>query len=237
MSIVCAMSSSEEDEQLELGYLQGRIVLPLDYESSKRYHEYLSEVPEFEDVEARKRAEEGELVLTEIPVWRPGNPRHEPLTETEVFWFDEDTDEVWKQETFEKMGKIARGSRWGDCLIVREPEKFAYGGPFEPQEHPWCGPTKALRDAVERALWEQQKSMSEHVQDRMTDFRDALAIRLRQEQIKLRHANSSRREMEKERYTALEKENAALRCAVEQLQQQFNTLSLALEPTSNPSIS
>ena len=41
MSIVCVMSSSEKDEQLELGYLAGRIVLPLDYESSKRYQEYL----------------------------------------------------------------------------------------------------------------------------------------------------------------------------------------------------
>ena len=243
MSIVCAMSSSEEDEQLELGYLQGRIVLPLDYESSKRYDEYLSEVPEFEDVEAKERAEKGELVLTEIPIWRRTHPQHEPLTETEVFWFDNDTDEVWKQETFEKMGKIARSHIWcdwcyGDCLIVREPEKFAFGGIFEPHgDRASNAAVKALRDAVERALWEQQESMSEHVQDRMTDFRDAFAIRLRQEQIKLRHANSSRREMEKERYTALEKENAALRCAVEQLQQQFNTLSLAAEPTSNPSIS
>lgn len=231
MSIVCAMSSSEEDEQLELEYLDGRVVLPLDYESSKRYDEYLSEVPEFEDVEARKRAEEGELVLTEIPIWRRTHPPHEPLTETEVFWFDNDTDEVWKQETFEKMGKIARGSRWGDCLIVREPEKFAA----------YDAAVKALRDAVERALWEQQKSMSEHVQDRMSKLGAARSSALRSFRDEWLYPGlktiCSAVDSSSDRVTALEKENAALRCAVEQLQQQFNTLSLALEPTSNPSIS
>ena len=247
MSIVCAMSSSEEDEQLELGYLQGRIVLPLDYESSKRYDEYLSEVPEFEDVEAKERAEKGELVLTEIPIWRRTHPQHEPLTETEVFWFDNDTDEVWKQETFEKMGKIARSHIWcdwcyGDCLIVREPEKFAFGGIFEPHgDRASNAAVKALRDAVERALWEQQESMSEHVQDRMCTLGAACAEDLRSFRDEWLDPGlktiCSAVDSSSDRVTALEKENAALRCAVEQLQQQFNTLSLALEPTSNPSIS
>ena len=247
MSIVCAMSSSEEDEQLELEYLQGRIVLPLDYESSKRYDEYLSEVPEFEDVEdierAKERAEKGELVLTEIPVWRPGHPRHEPLTETEVFWFDNDTDEVWKQETFEKMGKIVRNHiRWCDHLVIREPKKFAFGGIFEPHgDRASCADVRALRDAVERALWEQQESMSEHVQDRMCTLGAACAEDLRSFRDEWLDPGlktiCSAVDSSSDRVTALEKENAALRCAVEQLQQQFNTLSLALEPTSNPSIS
>lgn len=74
------MTSDDEDEQFEK-YLQGRVVLPIDHENSQEYETYLSEIPEFEDSNARERAEKGELVLTTIAVVGPAVPAHEGLPE------------------------------------------------------------------------------------------------------------------------------------------------------------
>lgn len=210
------MTSNDDDEQFEK-YLQGRVVLPIDHEKSKEYETYLSEVPEFEDPNARERAEKGELVLAKIAVVGEvthagdGLPERRRLIERATCWWDPDTDELWDQETFCKLGKKISCWEHGNCVVKKETRAFRGSTRFYPRSN-WC----ALRDAVERALWEQEKSMNDHVDEQMNSV--------------VRSACEADEDIAalKKKTALLAEENAVLRHQLEQLRQQFNTFSLTL---------
>ena len=210
------MTSNDEDEQFEK-YLQGRVVLPIDHEKSKEYETYLSEVPEFEDPNARERAEKGELVLTKIALVAPSVPAHEGLPERRMLhqhitcWWDPNTDELWDQETFCKLGKKTSCWEHGNCVVKKETRAFRGSTRFNPRSN-WY----ALRDAVERVLWEQEKSMNDHVDEQMNSVVRS-ACEADEDIAALRKKTAS-----------LAEENADLRFQLEQLRQQFNTFSLTL---------
>ena len=207
------MTSDDDDEQFEK-YLQGRVVLPIDHEKSKEYATYLSEVPEFEDPNARERAEKGELVLTklalvgEVTKSGDGLPERRRLIERVTCWWDPNTDELWDQETFCKLGKKISCWEHGNCVVKKETRAQA---PRRARSN-WY----ALRDAVERALWEQEKSMNDHVDEQMNSVVRS-ACEADEDIAALRKKTAS-----------LAEENADLRHQLEQLRQQFNTFSLTL---------
>lgn len=211
--IVHAMDSKDDDEQFEK-YLQGRVVLPIDHEKSKEYETYLSEVPEFEDPSARERAVKGDLVLTKIAVVGEvthagdGLPERRMLIEHVTCWWDPDTDELWDQETFCKLGKRTACWNHGNCVVKKETRAYRAVRRLGGRSN-WY----ALRDSVERALWEQEKSINDHVDEQMNSvvrsaYEDIAAL--------------------KKRTDSLAEENAGLRHQLEELRQQFNAFSLTL---------
>lgn len=211
-----AMTSDDDYEHFEK-YLQGRVVLPIDHEKSQEYETYLSEVPEFEDPNARARAEKGELVLTKLALVGPSVPAHEGLPERRMLhqhitcWWDPDTDELWEQETFCKLGKKISCWEHGNCVVKKETRAFRGSTRFNPRSN-WY----ALRDSVERALWEQENSVNDRVNKQLNSaVRSACEADVDIAALKKKTAS-------------LAEENADLRHQLEELRQQFNTFSLTL---------
>ena len=216
------MTSDDDYEHFEK-YLQGRVVLPIDHEKSKEYETYLSEVPEFEDPNARERAEKGELVLTKLALVGPSVHAHEGLPERRMLhqhitcWWDPDTDEVWEQETFCKLGKKISCWEHGNC-VVKKSRNYVVKG----RGHGFRGDRGArlglliLREAVERALWEQEKSVNDCVNKQLNSA--------------VRSACEADEDIAalKKKTASLAEENADLRHQLEKLRQQFNTFSLTL---------
>ena len=241
--------SPDTTDHLFSSYIDGRVVLPINYATTEAYQEFLSEVPQFEnirDVElVKRRAENGELVLADFPVWQGGVRRREKPPASagkEVFWWDSKTDEVWRQDTYEMIGRVTRSPKpVGDYVYIHQPKAFLRGRQLQFHH------VRALRDAVERALWEQETSMTEYVDERAKGLAASLDSRFQtlsevvfaiaEESEELREALldiEQERELERKRLGRLEEENAELRVAVDRLQQQFNTLSLTLDPVTNP---
>lgn len=239
--------SPDTTDSLFSSYIEGRVVLPINYATTAAYQEFLSEVPQFEDIrdveQVKRRTENGELVLADFSVWQGMGWSRRP-SESEVFWWDSKTDEVWRQDTYEMIGTVTRSPdpRHGDYVRIRPPEAFLPLGQGATPTH-----VRALRDAVERALWEQETSMTEYVEERAKGLAASLDSRYQtlsevvlavtEESEELREALldiEQERKLERKRLVRLEEENAELRVAVDRLQQQFNTLSLTLEPVTNP---
>ena len=210
--IITSMNA-EHDTAFEK-YLEGRVVLPIDHERSQEYLEYLAEVPEFEDSTARERAEKGALILTKIAVVGPstGAPERRMLYENIECWLDPKTNQLWDRETFALLGEREFSWEHGNCVLRKEKAAYCGGSRFATRANRlnWY----ALRDAVERALWEQEQSIYEQVEEELNSVvkgscetcKDIVAL--------------------KKEMATLANENAELRQGLEQLRQQFNTFSL-----------
>ena len=232
-------------------YVQQRVVLPIDNEKSKLYENFLCEVPEFEDPVAKERAEKGELILTEIAVLvNLPSPHRKMLHEYVKCWKDMKTNEVWDEETFSYMGKSSQCKEYG-CVCYRKNKTFAPPGGRGGDRWARMG-LRALRDATERELWEQQRDMSKEVDLKImkklaemekdfktrtshfkTDIVKILAERICEvsEEFSMLENVAS---MQAEKMDRLEKENKSLKNQLETLQQQFNSLSLSLTTDINP---
>ena len=183
----------------------------------------MSEVPEFEDPNARERAEKGELVLTKLALVGPSVPAHEGLPERRKLhqhitcWWDPDTDELWDQETFCKLGEKTSCWEHGNCVVKKSRDYVVKG-----RGHGFRGDRGArlgllvLRDAVERALWEQEKTAIDRA-NKQSYLRVCRACEADEEIAALKKKTAS-----------LAEENADLRHQLEELRQQFNTFSLTL---------